>query len=508
MYLFMKLIKCVLFIVLSFCCNTADAQALFVRDTFNTKVNERSIAVLEPSPGSYLFMGLRQNDSNACFFFCTDAYGNVTQTRYLFGGTPHRRTEFLNMHMVNDSTIALVGLEYKTPDNIVSVAYGLIDTHWNVLSYKTYPLEGENTSVSMYNTVHNNRFYTAVAGNYVNPMGSTLVRLFKATMEGDTLNTRMMDSSYFHRNYYAVTTSGIAAAANGNELMVPEGLGTFIHRVDTTLNWTDTLRILSVRRGTGTIGTDTVLAAQASVFETSPGTILAGPRFVSSAIGGSARAWGLVKYNAREKRFIGTHVFGEPAEDADHYYQRATGKTMLLDKGMVYAAGTLTVNGKYMVVSACDSNTNARWVKYFGGSMACRVNELFMCADGQLMVLGTKYRTGAVADTSGDFYIFKLNPATGTPTAITNVTAQMRSGISIYPNPANDELHLKVTDNTNAGPGTISICDMQGRTMLRYAARIDNNTMISIRDLAPGTYVLSLSDAKHGLFTNQVFVKQ
>lgn len=68
--------------------------------------------------------------------------------------------------------------------------------------------------------------------------------------------------------------------------------------------------------------------------------------------------------------------------------------------------------------------------------------------------------------------------------------------IKAFPNPAKDNVHIRVTDGIKLGVGNIEIVDLSGRVMA--TERMDANTKdISIANLPSGVYILKYTDDKH-----------
>lgn len=76
---------------------------------------------------------------------------------------------------------------------------------------------------------------------------------------------------------------------------------------------------------------------------------------------------------------------------------------------------------------------------------------------------------------------------------------------SIYPNPVCDELHVALPFDCAEAPTVLTMTDMQGRTVRRADAS-DRETVIDVRGLTPGIYLLTASNAA-GARTCRVIVK-
>lgn len=87
------------------------------------------------------------------------------------------------------------------------------------------------------------------------------------------------------------------------------------------------------------------------------------------------------------------------------------------------------------------------------------------------------------------------------PSTVGENRAIGRSGLNIYPNPAEDVLHIELPDELDTGPATVSIYSVEGRLILK-ATHMAGKT-IDVSALSPGLYFVDRNGAH---FSKQVKV--
>ncbi|HHZ81881.1 MAG TPA: T9SS type A sorting domain-containing protein, partial [Flavobacteriales bacterium] len=75
-------------------------------------------------------------------------------------------------------------------------------------------------------------------------------------------------------------------------------------------------------------------------------------------------------------------------------------------------------------------------------------------------------------------------------------------GLSVYPNPATDVLNISF--NADTDDYTISLMDLQGRTLISEAG--SSNVSFSVADLAKGSYIVTIAN-EAGVYTENVVIK-
>jgi uncharacterized repeat protein (TIGR03803 family) len=85
---------------------------------------------------------------------------------------------------------------------------------------------------------------------------------------------------------------------------------------------------------------------------------------------------------------------------------------------------------------------------------------------------------------------------------------ELHSIISMYPNPANDELHIRI-DAPDVHHLSIELVDVLGRFVQQEERTFtDQETFINIRQLRKGTYWVRIRDASNSIFENKKLIKQ
>ncbi|HMI08574.1 MAG TPA: ASPIC/UnbV domain-containing protein, partial [Flavobacterium sp.] len=102
-----------------------------------------------------------------------------------------------------------------------------------------------------------------------------------------------------------------------------------------------------------------------------------------------------------------------------------------------------------------------------------------------------------------------LNPAINTPLfvlegATLSVNDVSASGFMVYPNPADDVLHIKLGSNSKSQIRNAEIFDLSGRKVLDSEV---TNQSVSVKKLSTGTYILLLKDTD-GKPYSQKFLKK
>jgi hypothetical protein len=81
---------------------------------------------------------------------------------------------------------------------------------------------------------------------------------------------------------------------------------------------------------------------------------------------------------------------------------------------------------------------------------------------------------------------------TTTCAAFMSISTTNPSNLSIYPNPAQDELIIEGTIN-----GSVMLYDLNGRIVQSFATLQNERTIISLVDISPGVYVLEVNGEHH-----------
>jgi hypothetical protein len=91
------------------------------------------------------------------------------------------------------------------------------------------------------------------------------------------------------------------------------------------------------------------------------------------------------------------------------------------------------------------------------------------------------------------------------PTSV-STTKTSTDGISLYPNPASDELN--VLFNPNGGIKNITIYNMIGKAVTVYKVTANNSAKLDIQNIPAGIYFIRLSDAQGRVVATRKFTRQ
>jgi hypothetical protein len=164
---------------------------------------------------------------------------------------------------------------------------------------------------------------------------------------------------------------------------------------------------------------------------------------------------------------------------------------------------------RYIAVAKYDTAANPKWVSYLGdGLHNFKANSIYSCKDGSILVNGLvdtffwdSFGTGYYV--KDDFYVIKLDSSNGYPLSIVNVSEQLRTGIVIYPNPAQEELHIK-----GAVLGSVaSIYNSVGQLMMQETIR-SSDQVVPIQQLASGNYLYQINDKNGQKLSSGKWIKR
>ncbi|WP_276133243.1 T9SS type A sorting domain-containing protein [Polluticoccus soli] len=91
------------------------------------------------------------------------------------------------------------------------------------------------------------------------------------------------------------------------------------------------------------------------------------------------------------------------------------------------------------------------------------------------------------------------------PTSVNSVN-RTTDGISVYPNPARDELNVKF--NANTGINYITLYNMIGKALTVYKVSASNSAKLDIQNVPAGIYFIRLTDAQGRVVGTRKFTRQ
>ncbi len=93
-------------------------------------------------------------------------------------------------------------------------------------------------------------------------------------------------------------------------------------------------------------------------------------------------------------------------------------------------------------------------------------------------------------------------PTTSVSTIINN-----KADVSLYPNPANDVLYIKLQDNTQFQDGYAEVVNVNGQVCLKQLLTSQTLQQLDVRNLIPGYYFVNINDANGNVY-HLKFTKQ
>ncbi len=476
----------------------SNAQIPFVAKTFNTDSFEYANTFCETPSQQYFFAGERVNKDSTGFVFLTDKLGNLRHHRFVANNSKI----YLSHCIANpDFTINIYGYQYNYVDSMSYYFYCKLDTALNIIELKNNILIDSGMlkkepnfhySISIRNSIYSTINYKLKEIDSTDPFYPNKTRWIcvKQSTEGDTIFTLRRTSSI----------SGLGIGFNDFSITTADGGGT-IRRLDTNFNLKDSTPCFNTYGGIPVTLTDTVLSGiYSNHLEVNPDVFFVGTRYFHLDV--VRYAWGLNKYNMKTKSLVKRNSFPFIVEDPTSL-QTST-NSIIKHKNKIYFCGYQYYGSDYKIaVGRYDTSGKPEWVKYFkNGSLPVRSYGLFGCSDGGIMVLGYDLFSAGLGMPRGDFYIFKLDE-NGNPLSIRNISEQLRSGISLYPNPASDKISIK-----GAALGSqVLFYDMTGKIILNE--KITANIMaLDVEYLPAANYSYQVINPDGQKLSSGIWVKQ
>ena len=94
---------------------------------------------------------------------------------------------------------------------------------------------------------------------------------------------------------------------------------------------------------------------------------------------------------------------------------------------------------------------------------------------------------------------------------ITSITDDLASTVQLYPNPANERVHLTFTGQLTGSGGHVHITDLQGKTLLQHVFEKSNGPLeieMDLSTLDTGIYFVELRDKEESILAKKRMVKQ
>jgi len=103
----------------------------------------------------------------------------------------------------------------------------------------------------------------------------------------------------------------------------------------------------------------------------------------------------------------------------------------------------------------------------------------------------------------GRYYLFMSDPDPCQNGGTTSVLLHTDGRLKIYPNPANDLLHVQLNDNFDHA--CYSIYDVTGKILIKHQHLSGNTCVLDLKNLKHGTYLLLISNKQETI--RKVFFK-
>jgi hypothetical protein len=215
------------------------------------------------------------------------------------------------------------------------------------------------------------------------------------------------------------------------------------------------------------------------------------------------QAIGITKFNINTKSIESINSFPfVPTEDT---YFGIADPGLISHNNSIYITSTL-YNGAFdtgaLVVAKHDTSGKCAWIKYINTGNVAFSRAIYGTSDRGLIVLSSFTTVSGMGNPNEDMLILKLNED-GYPLSIVNVSEQLRTGIVIYPNPAQEELHIK-----GAVTGSVaSVYNSVGQLMMQETIR-SSDQVFSIQQLASGNYLYQINDKNGQKLSSGKWVKR
>lgn len=489
------------------------AQDPFVPSSFSTNAKIENPSNFCELPNSkFLFIATKSNLDSTAFVFITDKYGNVEKSKFLIEKSDSTDYGPISCFVNDDFTVSVIGINIYWNDATASKVlwFAKIDTNLNLIGFKENIITNSDTQLShAFSFVKIlDAYYGAIAYYRTPDFKDLKTQLIKMNINGEILQRRELNKSFFGNDYEETKgISTITISSDKFHLLFSSVADGYITKVDTNFNIVDTIKCnptfyTAFIRDTG-FG-----SGQTTCIEISEGNLIIGSQ-IQAIYSGVRSQWGILKYDQHKKEINRFGIFPKKDDSLIISYQNAAGVNIANRANAIYTLGfTIGYGNKgYIVVSKFDSSANPIWIKYLGDKVhKYWPNSMAICKDGSLLVCA--YSDSASLDLdynarSQDFYIVRLDSATGNPLSIRNISEQLRNGISIYPNPATNKINFK---GASIGCQVIFF-DLSGK-LVKSEKLIINNASIDIQSLPIGNYSYQIIKPDGHKLSSGIFVKQ
>jgi hypothetical protein len=224
----------------------------------------------------------------------------------------------------------------------------------------------------------------------------------------------------------------------------------------------------------------------------------------------------IIKHTAATRYGIDDYIAFGPVDNTDtahgNYSAIRTITYNPVDNNLYYASIThMTVDGSsctsnsdksYLEIISVDTNLNFRWKKYIKMTGECSSMGVVSVPDGRagILVAGHSYQD---VDLDKDWvYYINDNTPSDNPTDITDITLKQDDGFVLYPNPADNEIHLVSDKDLKEA----SLYDLSGRFILSKPIASGKATL-KIDQLSPGIYLIKATDKGGRVYQKKIVKK-
>ena len=153
-----------------------------------------------------------------------------------------------------------------------------------------------------------------------------------------------------------------------------------------------------------------------------------------------------------------------------------------------------------------DENGDTLWTRTYNPSIQIdRLLNMIVMPNGDIVMVGSGRPEG---QTNQDGWILRVDSMGCEIEDCFSVgieEEQKEAGLSVYPNPVTDVLHVRFADDVVHSSVVITITDMLGRTVLRFSEK--SNMALDVSALKGGVYMLRATDV-NGKMATVKFVKE
>jgi hypothetical protein len=273
-------------------------------------------------------------------------------------------------------------------------------------------------------------------------------------------------------------------------------------KIDTNFQFVDTMQLIQRNKGVLPTGNDTILYTRnIELLEIAPDIVFAGVRYTH--MGPGRPALGISRYNMNTKRLESINSFPFIASPKIEDATLISGyHSLIYHNNFMYLTSCLQGPLYKLIIAKHDTSGKCNWIRYIDTDKQLVFSAIFGCSDRGLMVLSSFDTSSNTTYPNLDMFILKFNED-GFPLSTVNVSEQLRTGIIIYPNPAQEELHIKGAVTTSV----VSIYNSFGQLLMQEIIRSSDH-VCPIQQLPSGKYIYQVNDKNGQKITSGNWIKR